>query len=88
MPRARPPQTHPAPAATAAAPQERPHRHHHRLEKQTENNTTTNRHKLTPFKPGFETETEEELSRAFRRPPRRYKEDKPFYPWLPRYTPL
>ncbi len=38
---------------------------------------------MTEFKPGFERDTEEELARAFRRPPRKFKEDSPFYPWLP-----
>lgn len=27
--------------------------------------------------------TEEELAQAFKRPVRKFKEDKPFYPWLP-----
>nr|UHS18406.1 MAG: hypothetical protein [Gammatorquevirus sp.] len=88
MPRARPPQAHPAPATAAEAAQERPHRHHLRPEKQTENSTTSNRPKLTPFKPGFETETEQQLAQAFKRPPRLFKEDTPFYPWLPRPVPL
>jgi len=38
---------------------------------------------MTEFKPGFERDTEEEIARAFRRPPRKFKEDPPFYPWLP-----
>ena len=88
MPRARPPPAHPAPATAATAAQERPHRHHHRHEKQTENSTTPNRNKLTPFKPGFEIETEHQLANAFSRPPRMFKEDPPFYPWLPRFTPI
>lgn len=38
---------------------------------------------MTPFKPGFERDTENELAHAFKRPPRYFKEDAPFYPWLP-----
>lgn len=43
---------------------------------------------MTPFKAGFEIETEHQLAYAFSRPPRMFKEDTPFYPWLPKYTPL
>jgi len=43
---------------------------------------------MTPFKKGFEMDTEKELAQAFKRPPRLFKEDTPFYPWLPRPTPL
>lgn len=43
---------------------------------------------MTPFKKGFEIETEKELAQAFSRPPRMFKEDTPFYPWLPRPVPL
>lgn len=35
------------------------------------------------FKPGFEWDTEKELSIAFKRPMRHFKDDTPFYPWLP-----
>ncbi len=38
---------------------------------------------LTRFAPGFEQETERDLSIAFKRPMRTFKEDTPFYPWLP-----
>ncbi len=38
---------------------------------------------MTPFKEGFEKETELQLAIAFKRPPRYFKEDTPFYPWLP-----
>ncbi len=38
---------------------------------------------MTLFKPGFEQETEEQLAQAFKRPVRKFKEDPPFYPWLP-----
>lgn len=43
---------------------------------------------MTPFKKGFEIETEHQIAHAFSRPPRMFKEDPPFYPWLPKYTPL
>ncbi len=88
MPRAGPPKAHRVPAAAAAQAQERPHQHHLRPQKQTENSTTANRNKLTRFKSGFEWETECELAQAFRRPPRLFKEDTPFYPWLPKCVPL
>ncbi len=32
-------------------------------------------------------DTEKELAQAFNRPPRMFKEDPPFYPWLPRLVP-
>ncbi len=38
---------------------------------------------MTEFKEGFEKDTEQELAYAFLRPARKYKEDTPFYPWLP-----
>jgi len=38
---------------------------------------------MTEFKPGFEQETEKQLAEAFKRPIRKFKEDPPFYPWLP-----
>lgn len=38
---------------------------------------------MTLFKPGFEQQTEKELAIAFKRPIRKFKEDSPFYPWLP-----
>ncbi len=59
-------------------------------QRKPEKNTTTHRNdtiKLTTFKPGFEQETEEQLAQAFKRPVRKFKEDPPFYPWLP-LTPL
>ncbi len=82
---------HPQAAAAAAAPQAKPPNSPKRYQSQTEINTTTNRSpriKLTPFKPGFETQTEWELALAFKRPPRLFQEDSPFYPWLPRPVPL
>jgi len=38
---------------------------------------------MTLFKPGFDQQTEIELAAAFKRPVRKFKEDTPFYPWLP-----
>ncbi len=43
---------------------------------------------LTRFKPGFERDTEDQLAQAFKRPSRLFKEDTPFYPWLPQPVPL
>ena len=88
---AKPPQAHPTAATAAAAPQAQPLNFDQRHQSKTEITTTPNgstRITLTRFKPGFETETEKELAQAFKRPPRLFKEDKPFYPWLPRFTPL
>ncbi len=76
---------HPAKAAAAAAQEKHP-QNHHRAKEKAENATTTNRDvriTLTRFKPGFEQQTEYELACAFNRPMRTYKEDKPYYPWLP-----
>ncbi len=80
----RPHPAHPPAARAAAATQAQPPNLNSRFEIQTEKSTTPNRiSRLTRFKPGFEWETECELSQAFRRPPRLFKEDTPFYPWLP-----
>ncbi len=79
-----PPTPHPAAAAAAAANQAAPPETNSRPEKQTEIATTSNRGiRMTRFKPGFEEETERQLADAFHRPPRTFKEDTPFYPWLP-----
>ncbi len=73
---------HQAAKVQAAAAQAQPPHNHSRLEKKTENDTTTNRlSRLTPFKDGFEKDTERELAQAFHRPPRLFKQDSPFYPW-------
>ena len=75
---------HPAAAAAAALPQKKHPHTPHSPEKITETTKSTNRNnRLTRFKPGFEEDTELELARIFKRPPRTYKEDPPFYPWLP-----
>ncbi len=85
----KPPAPHPAAAAVPAANQKQPLQAPHRPEEQTENASTTNRSpRMTPFKKGFEMDTEKELAHAFNRPPRMFKEDSPFYPWLPRMTPI
>ncbi len=75
---------HPPPAKAAAEAQA-PHLNHtNRAENQATATTTTHRSpRLTTFKPGFEQETEEQLAAAFKRPVRKFKEDFPFYPWLP-----
>ncbi len=71
-------------AAAAAAAQAQPPNTDQRPEKKTETFTTANRcDGMNTFKPGFEQETEWELSLAFKRPPRKFKHDPPFYPWLP-----
>ena len=82
---------HPPPARAAAAPQVQHHQTPPRSERTTENASTTNRNvriTLTRFKDGFERQTENELAYAFSRPPRMFKEDNPFYPWLPKPEPL
>ncbi len=78
-----PQRPHPTAAAAAARPQAQPPLHPLKLEKTTTTTSTANRiPKLTRFKPGFELETEVELSIIFRRPVRTYKEDLPYYPYL------
>ena len=85
----RPPAAHQPAAAAPGAAQAQHLQAPNQLKNETKPSTTTHRHpRLTPFKQGFEWETEQQLSQAFRRPPRLFKEDKPFYPWLPKYTPL
>ena len=74
---------HPAPAAAATKAQAQPHQAPNGLKTSTKNSTTSDRHRLTCFKPGFEQDTETELAQAFKRPVRKFKEDPPFYPWLP-----
>lgn len=74
---------HPPAVRAAAATQTEPLQAPQRLEKKTTDSTTPNRPKLTRFKDGFERETERELAQIFKRPERLFKEDKPFYPWLP-----
>nr|UHS18409.1 MAG: hypothetical protein [Gammatorquevirus sp.] len=75
-------------AAVSVQPQVQPPKSIVRNESQTKTTTTTNGTiQLTKFKPGFEQQTEWELSCAFLRPPRTYKEDTPFYPWLPNPVP-
>lgn len=84
-----PPTPHPTAAAATAADQAQPPQAHSRLKIKTESTTNANRHAtLTRFAPGFERDTENEVALAFSRPPRLFKEDSPFYPWLPRPTPI
>ena len=87
----RPPQAHPAAATATAPPQAAAPNLNQRPKSETEITTTSNgctRITLTRFKPGFERDTENEIAHAFKRPPRMFKEDPPFYPWLPKLTPL
>ncbi len=80
------PPPHPAAAAAAKAAQATAPHTHQGPERKTECFATSNRRDLvvlTRFKKGFEEETEKEVAAAFHRPPRTYKEDTPFYPWLP-----
>ncbi len=83
-----PPALHPAAATAAVQAQKKPLQTPHSPEKITENKPATDRtFRVRPFKPGFEQDTERELAIAFCRPPRKYANDPPFYPWLP-WTPL
>lgn len=86
----KPPAAH-QPAARAAVGAQEKHPHApNGPETKTENATTTNRDvriKLTRFKEGFERDTENQLAAAFKRPPRLFKEDSCFYPWLPTPVP-
>ncbi len=80
---------HTAAAAAAAGAQVQHPETYIRNETTTKHAETTHRHvKLTRFQPGHEWETECQVAQAFKRPPRLFKEDKPFYPWLPRPEPL
>ncbi|BAF76074.1 hypothetical protein [Torque teno midi virus 5] len=83
--RRREPQTvHPQAAAATAAPQKKPPPALLRAEKQAKIFTTTDRNfRVKPFDPGCDWETEQECAKAFCRPPRKYKNDPPYYPWLP-----
>nr|UYL88392.1 ORF3 [Torque teno midi virus] len=74
---------HPPAAIPAAAAQNKHPQAPLRPEEKPKYSTTSIRYTLTRFKPGFEQETEEQLARIFKRPVRTFKEDTPFYPWLP-----
>ncbi len=74
---------HPTATQAPAAAQEKPHPAPHEFKEKSETPTNANRPRVRRFKPGFEQETERELSIIFRRPPRTYFYDPPFYPWLP-----
>lgn len=69
-PRGRPPQAHPAAAASAAETQAKHPPAPLRPQNKTENATTASGNRMTPFKKGFEMDTEKELAQAFSRPPR------------------
>lgn len=79
------PAAHPTAAAAAANNQAQPHAPPRPTQKQTARTPTPfgspriNRR----FRPGFEEETEKELARIFKRPPRHFIYDPPFYPWVP-----
>ena len=78
------PAPHPAATAAAAGAQKKHPQPPNGSEGKTENASATHRNiRLTRFKPGFEQQTEYEISVIFCRPMRTYKEDPPFYPWLP-----
>nr|UHS18465.1 MAG: hypothetical protein [Gammatorquevirus sp.] len=79
---------HPAAAAAAAAQTQHPPAPHKAKEGPTLFGTSNRPSRMTPFKKGFEMDTERQLAQAFKRPPRLFKEDTPFYPWLPRPVPL
>nr|UHS18229.1 MAG: hypothetical protein [Gammatorquevirus sp.] len=81
------PAAHPPAAAAPGADQVQHRQAPDGLEGKTNSSSISHRTvKLTLFKPGFEQETEYQLAQAFKRPVRKYKEDSPFYPWLPRKT--
>nr|UHS18347.1 MAG: hypothetical protein [Gammatorquevirus sp.] len=82
-PASKPPAAHPAPTAAARKTQAQHHSPPHRPQEKAKIDATPNRFRVEPFKDGFEKETEKELAIAFCRPPRMYKNDPPFYPWLP-----
>ncbi len=85
MPRnPKPPAVHQGAAAAAAAPQKKHPQAINLFEEGPITHANANRFNgVRPFKPGFEQQTEKELAIAFCRPPRTYKDDRPFYPWLP-----
>nr|UHS18398.1 MAG: hypothetical protein [Gammatorquevirus sp.] len=82
--RPKPLPAHQKPALPAAAAQAQLTNLDLRFKSKTKEFTSSIRlSSLTRFQPGFEADTERELAIAFHRPPRTYKEDTPFYPWLP-----
>nr|UYL88389.1 ORF3 [Torque teno midi virus] len=85
----RPPAPHPTTAPATAAAQVKHPGAPQRPQTAAEIPKSANRKPtLTRFKPGFEWETEKQVAQAFNRPPRLFKEDKPFYPWLPKPEPI
>ncbi len=85
LPRAggQPQAAHLQPVSAAAETQAQHHQVPNAPQKETKKSSTSHRITLERFKPGFEEETEKQLAAAFCRPPRTYKQDPPFYPWLP-----
>nr|BAF76086.1 hypothetical protein [Torque teno midi virus] len=80
----KPTQPHQAAARAAKTAQAQPPNFDNRHERETASTTTSDRHfRVKPFVTQFEIETERELSKIFKRPPRTYQNDPPFYPWLP-----
>ena len=80
----RPLPAHQATKAAAAAAQAQPPHSPERFKIKAERSSTASGSiKLERFKPGFEYDTERELSIVFCRPQRTYKQDPPYYPWLP-----
>ena len=87
--RPRPPAAHTQAAAAAKAHQAQPPQNNKQPTAKANDASASNRNvSLTRFKPGHDWETECQVAHAFKRPPRLFKEDKPFYPWLPRFEPL
>ncbi len=75
------PRPHPAAAATAAATQAQPPQTPLRPQVKATQFTTANRsNTLTPFRPGFEYDTEKQLSIIFCRPMRHFSRRPPFLP--------
>ena len=80
----RPPPAHPPAAAAAAQAQAKhPHTPHTPEDQPTLFEPTNRSFTVKPFRPGHELETEKQVAKAFCRPPRTYRNDPPFYPWLP-----
>nr|UHS18305.1 MAG: hypothetical protein [Gammatorquevirus sp.] len=84
----RPQAAHLPAVSQAATAQEQPLQAPQKPKENPSTPSNANRHALTRFKKGFEWDTELELASAFNRPPRLFKEDSPFYPWLPKPTPI
>lgn len=87
----RPPQAHQPTTAAAATAQTQPPNTNQKLKSKTKKPTTTNKNikiTLTKFKNGFKKNTKNKITQTFNRPPKLFKKNTPFYPWLPKLTPL